>query len=150
FEGAWRSRGLYADIHGIARPANVVPESVAPGELGALSGKRVAVIGVPEVGDYDAASTAQALKELHSVEAFAENISIPDLPPRALRPEPFAPTPSCSRLDVTSAAGSARRASRRSRCWDWASSRTDFPRRAPARACITSNTSIRPRRCDSA
>ena len=27
FEGAWRSRGLYADIHGIARPANVVPES---------------------------------------------------------------------------------------------------------------------------
>ena len=80
FEGAWRSRGLYADIHGIARPANVVPESVAPGELGALSGKRVAVIGVPEVGDYDAASTAQALKELHSVEAFAENISIPDLP----------------------------------------------------------------------
>lgn len=80
FGGGWRSHGLYADIHGLARSANVVPESVAPGELGALSGKRVAVIGVPEVGDYDAVTTAQALKELHSVEAFAEDISIPDLP----------------------------------------------------------------------
>ena len=29
FEGGWRSRGLYADIHGLARPANVVPETVA-------------------------------------------------------------------------------------------------------------------------
>src|ERR1700752_5188754 len=65
FEGGWRSRGLYSDIHGLARPANVVPETVARGELGALSGKRVAVIGVPEVGDYDATSTAMALKERH-------------------------------------------------------------------------------------
>src|SRR5205085_11612010 len=80
FSGAWRNRGLYADIHGIARPANLVPDSVAPGELGSLSGKRVAVIGVPEVGDYDAASTAEALKELHGVEAFAEDVSIRDLP----------------------------------------------------------------------
>src|ERR1051325_2802597 len=40
FEGGWRSRGLYSDIHGLARPANVVPETVARGELGALSGKR--------------------------------------------------------------------------------------------------------------
>jgi len=79
-EGGWRSRGLFADIHGLARSANVVPESVAPGELGALSGKRVAVIAVPEVGDYDATSTAQALKELHGIEAFAEDISIADLP----------------------------------------------------------------------
>jgi len=83
FEGTWRSRGLYADIHGLARPASVVPETVAPGELGGLSGKRVAVIGVPQVGDYDAASTAQALKELHGIEAFAEDISIPELPPAA-------------------------------------------------------------------
>src|SRR4029077_11421301 len=83
FQGGWRTRGLYSDIHGLARPANVVPVSVAPGELGALSGKRVAVIGVPEVGDYDAASTAQALKELHGVEAFAEEISIADLPQAA-------------------------------------------------------------------
>jgi glycerol-3-phosphate dehydrogenase subunit B len=80
FEGGWRKRGLYADIHGLARPANLVPESVAAGELGALSGKRVAVVGVPQVGDYDAASTAQALKELHGIDAFAEEISIPDLP----------------------------------------------------------------------
>lgn len=80
FQGGWRKRGLYADIHGVARAASIVPESVAPGELGALSGKRVAVVGVPQIGDYDAASTAQALKELHGIEAFPEEISIPDLP----------------------------------------------------------------------
>ena len=83
FEGSWRSKGVYADIHGVARPANVVPVTVARGELGALSGKRVAVIGVPEVGDYDAASTAQALKELHGIQAFAEDVSIADLPTAA-------------------------------------------------------------------
>jgi anaerobic glycerol-3-phosphate dehydrogenase len=80
FEGSWRKRGMYADIHGLARPANLVPASVAPGELRALSGRRVAVVGVEEVGDYDAASTAQALKQLHGIEAFAEEVSIPDLP----------------------------------------------------------------------
>ncbi len=80
FEGTWRTKGVYADIHGLARPANVVPESVARGELGALSGKRVAVIGVAEVGDYDAASTAQALKENHGIEAFGEEVSMPELP----------------------------------------------------------------------
>ena len=80
FEGTWRTRGSYADIHGLARPANVVPDTVARGELSTLSGKRVAVIGLPQVGDYDAASTAQALKELHGIEAFAEEVSIADLP----------------------------------------------------------------------
>jgi anaerobic glycerol-3-phosphate dehydrogenase len=83
FDGSWRSLGLYADIHGLARPANLVPSSVRGGELRALMGKRVAVIGVPEVGDYDAVSTAQALKELHGVEAFAEDVVIADLPPAA-------------------------------------------------------------------
>jgi anaerobic glycerol-3-phosphate dehydrogenase len=80
FQGNWRTRGLYADIHGLARPANLVPDSVAPGELRALSGRRVAVIGVAQVGDYDAASTAQALKELHGIDAFAEEVSVADLP----------------------------------------------------------------------
>jgi anaerobic glycerol-3-phosphate dehydrogenase len=80
FEGGWRARGLYADIHGLARPGNLVPATVAGGELGALAGRRVAVVGVPQVGDYDAASTALALKELHGIEAFAEEVSIPDLP----------------------------------------------------------------------
>jgi glycerol-3-phosphate dehydrogenase subunit B len=80
FEGTWRTRGSYSDIHGLARPANLVPASVAGGELRALSGRRVAVVGVTEVGDYDAASTAQALKELHGIEAFPEDVSIPDLP----------------------------------------------------------------------
>ncbi|HKV88004.1 MAG TPA: FAD-binding protein [Candidatus Dormibacteraeota bacterium] len=79
-QGAWRKRGLYADIHGVARPANLVPASVAGGELGALSGRRVAVIGITQVGDYDAASTAQALKERHGVDAFAEQVSIAGLP----------------------------------------------------------------------
>jgi glycerol-3-phosphate dehydrogenase subunit B len=80
FEGTWRNRGLYADIHGLARPANLVPSTVAGGELRALAGRRVAVVGVPQVGDYDAASTAQALKELHGIDAFAEDVSIPNLP----------------------------------------------------------------------
>jgi glycerol-3-phosphate dehydrogenase subunit B len=79
-EGGWRSRGTYSDIHGLARPANVVPATVARGELGALMGKRLAVIGVTEIGDYDATSTALALKERHGIDAFAEEISIPDLP----------------------------------------------------------------------
>jgi glycerol-3-phosphate dehydrogenase subunit B len=80
FEGGWRSSGLYADIHGLARAANLVPATVAGGELRGLAGRRVAVVGVPQIGDYDAASTAQALKELHGVDAFPEDVSIPDLP----------------------------------------------------------------------
>ncbi len=80
FEGTWRTRGLYSDIHGLARPANLVPSTVAAGELRALTGRRVAVVGVKEIGDYDAASTAQALKELHNVDAVPEAVSIPDLP----------------------------------------------------------------------
>ncbi|HEY3586391.1 MAG TPA: FAD-binding protein, partial [Myxococcaceae bacterium] len=63
-EGGWRIRGLYSDIHGLARPGNLVPASVARGELRALAGRRVAVVGVPQVGDYDAASVAQSLAEL--------------------------------------------------------------------------------------
>lgn len=80
FEGGWRTRGLYADIHGVARPGNLVPATVAGGELRALAGRRVAVVGVPQVGDYDAASTAQALKELYGVDAVAEDVTIADLP----------------------------------------------------------------------
>jgi anaerobic glycerol-3-phosphate dehydrogenase len=79
-EGGWRSRGLYSDIHGLARPGNLVPATVAPGELQALTGRRVAVVGVAEVGDYDAKATAQALTELHGIHAFAEEISMADLP----------------------------------------------------------------------
>jgi anaerobic glycerol-3-phosphate dehydrogenase len=97
FEGGWRSRGLYADIHGVARPANLVPSSVAPGELRALNGRRVAVVGVQEVGDYDAAATAQALKELHGIDAFAEEMSIAELPVAAALTDLYgrrAPVPS--------------------------------------------------------
>src|SRR5207302_815979 len=52
--GAWRTTGWYADVHGGVRPAQLVPESVQPGELTGLQGKRVAVVGVSAVGDYDA------------------------------------------------------------------------------------------------
>lgn len=83
FEGGWRTRGLYADIHGLARPGNLVPASVAGGELSALSGRRVTVIGVKEVGDYDATSTAQALKERHGIDAVPEEVSLSDLPQSA-------------------------------------------------------------------
>lgn len=83
FEGSWRTRGLYADIHGLARPANLVPSTVAGGDLRALSGRRISVIGIKEVGDYDAASTAKALKELHGIEAVAEELSMPELPQAA-------------------------------------------------------------------
>lgn len=79
-EGTWKSRGFYADLHGLARPANLVPATVSAGELKGLVGRRLAVVGVREVGDYDAESIAQAMKELHNIEAFAEEVSIPDLP----------------------------------------------------------------------
>ena len=101
--GTWRTRGLYADIHGVARAGNVVPASVAGGELRALSGKRVAVIGVKAIGDYDAASTALALNELHGIEAFPEEVSIPDLPPAASLTDLYgrrAPLPSRSRSNA--------------------------------------------------
>ncbi len=82
-EGTWRMRGTYADIHGIARPGNIVPATVAAGELQALVARRVAVVGVEEVGDYDANVTAQALTELHGIQAYVEQVSIPDLPQAA-------------------------------------------------------------------
>src|SRR6202171_6322063 len=100
FEGSWRTRGLYADIHGLARPAHIVPASVPAGELPALAVRRVAVIGVKEIGDYDAASTAQALKELHGIDAFPEEVSIPELPQAASLTDLYgrrAPQPSRTR-----------------------------------------------------
>src|SRR5258708_12827131 len=88
FEGGWRQRGLYADIHGIGRPGNLVPATVAGGELRALVGRRVTVIGVKEVGDYDASSTPQALKELHRVAPLPQYASIPAPPPAPPLPPP--------------------------------------------------------------
>ena len=80
FEGTWKSRGLYADIHGLARPGNLVPATVVAGELKGLVGRRVSVVGVREVGDYDAEAAAQALKDLYNIDAAAEEVSIADLP----------------------------------------------------------------------
>jgi glycerol-3-phosphate dehydrogenase subunit B len=79
--GSWRTTGWYADVHGGVRPAQLVPESVQPGELGGLQGKRVAVVGVSAVGDYDAVATAAALEEA-GVRATPVTVAM-ELPPAA-------------------------------------------------------------------
>jgi glycerol-3-phosphate dehydrogenase subunit B len=79
--GAWRTTGWFADVHGGVRPAHLVPASVHPGELGGLQGKRVAVVGVSAIGDYDAESTASALQEA-GVRAVPVTVAM-DLPPGA-------------------------------------------------------------------
>lgn len=81
--GSARGHGLYADLHGRPRPANLVPASVAGGELAGLRGRRVAVVGIEGVSEYDAASTAQALRELAGLDAFAHPVELGDLPPGA-------------------------------------------------------------------
>jgi glycerol-3-phosphate dehydrogenase subunit B len=78
--GSARARGVYADLQGRPRPANLVPATVAPGELSALRGRRVAVIGIEGVSDYDAESTAQAMQELGGVDAFAHPVEVGELP----------------------------------------------------------------------
>ena len=80
--GEARSRGRYADLHGSPRAAQLVPATVAPGELGGLRGRRVAVAAVDGVGDYDAESTAAALAE-QGVKASAVRAPMKDLPPEA-------------------------------------------------------------------
>ena len=79
--GNWRTTGWYADVHGGVRPAHLVPESVFPGELGGLQGKRVAVVGVSAIGDYDAVATAGALEEA-GVRAMPVSVSM-ELPQSA-------------------------------------------------------------------
>jgi glycerol-3-phosphate dehydrogenase subunit B len=79
--GSWRTTGWYADVHGGVRPAQLVPESVQPGELGGLQGRRVAVVGVSGVGDYDAGATAAALTDAG---VLARPVMVPmDLPASA-------------------------------------------------------------------
>jgi glycerol-3-phosphate dehydrogenase subunit B len=79
--GGWRETGWYADVHGAVRPAHLVPETVHPGELGGLQGRRVAVIGVSSVGEYDAVATAGALQEA-GVRALPVTVGM-DLPTAA-------------------------------------------------------------------
>src|SRR3981081_3137270 len=40
FEGSWRTRGLYADIHGLARAATLAPASVAARAVRRARGRR--------------------------------------------------------------------------------------------------------------
>lgn len=78
-----RSRpGLFADLHGAARPGHLVPLSVRQGELGGLRGRRLAVVGVAGVGEYDAAATAAALRTGWGVDAVAVEVDM-GLPPGA-------------------------------------------------------------------
>lgn len=79
--GSWRTTGWFADVHGNVRPAHLVPEAVQPGELGGLQGRRVAVVGVSTVGEYDAVATADALREA-GVDAVPVTVGM-DLPPAA-------------------------------------------------------------------
>lgn len=79
--GSWRTTGWYADVHGGVRPAHLVPATVHPGELSGLQGKRVAVVGVSAVGEYDAVATSEALRQT-GVEATPVTVSM-DLPPAA-------------------------------------------------------------------
>ncbi len=81
--GGVRESGAYADVRGTPWTANIVPASVAPGELSKLRGRRVAVIGVPDVGEYDAAATAAALRELAGVEAEPVDCPLDGLGPAA-------------------------------------------------------------------
>jgi glycerol-3-phosphate dehydrogenase subunit B len=67
--GDWRHPREYADLHGRPRPAQLVPDTVAPGSLAGLRGRRVAVIGFPAVAEYDAAGTARTMAELAGVRA---------------------------------------------------------------------------------
>src|SRR2546421_3224514 len=59
--GGWRETGWYADVHGAVRPAHLVPETVRPGELGGLQGRRVAVVGISSIGEYHPVAAARAL-----------------------------------------------------------------------------------------
>jgi len=82
-EGSWRRSGAYADLHGRPRQGSLVAAAVAPGELGALRARRVAVVGFEAVSEYDAGSTAGALSELSGIDAFAVNATFEGLPPGA-------------------------------------------------------------------
>jgi glycerol-3-phosphate dehydrogenase subunit B len=79
FAGDARRPGRYADLHGYSRNAHLVPRTAAPGELGGLRGRHVAVAAVEGVGDYDAASTAEALGE-HGIKATVVKAPMKDLP----------------------------------------------------------------------
>lgn len=78
--GSWRQPGAYADLHGVPHRGSLVPELVAPGELGALRGRRVGVVGFEAVSEYDAESTAEALREQSGVDAFAVKAPVDGLP----------------------------------------------------------------------
>ncbi len=80
FAGDWRRAGTYAGVDGRLRPGSLVPESVAAGEVGALRGRRVAVVHVPALSDYDAPAVAAGLGEA-GVDAELVEAGIPDLPP---------------------------------------------------------------------
>src|SRR5205085_6469453 len=69
----------YAALHGAPRPAQLVPKTVAPGELGGLRGKTVAVAAIDGIGDYDAAATAESLVE-QGVKATTAKATVKELP----------------------------------------------------------------------
>ena len=104
-EGSRHHPGLYADLHGRPWPGALVPATIARGELGALRGRRVAVVGVPAVSEYDAASTAGALRELSGVDAFPVEVEMEGVPPGGSLSDLFGrPAPALGRLKAEAAA----------------------------------------------
>lgn len=95
--GDWRTLGRYMDLNGTVRPAQLVPDSVAPGELAGLAGRQVAVVGICQVSEYDAPAIAQALAG--EAGAIAEPVELDlELPPAASLTDLFGrPAPTVAR-----------------------------------------------------
>jgi glycerol-3-phosphate dehydrogenase subunit B len=77
--GDARRAGSYPDLHGSPRRAQLVPQTVAAGELGGLRGRHLAVAAIEGIGDYDAESTAQALAE-QGIKVTVARAPMKDLP----------------------------------------------------------------------
>jgi anaerobic glycerol-3-phosphate dehydrogenase len=94
--GDWRTQATYLDIHGVTRPAQLVPPTVAGGELERLRNRRLAVVGVASVGEYDAETTARTVAETLDADVTPALVDL-DLGPAASLTDLFgrpAPTPS--------------------------------------------------------
>jgi glycerol-3-phosphate dehydrogenase subunit B len=71
-EGDRGTVGTYLDLHGRERRGQLVPESVAGGELARLRAARVAVVAVAGVGEYDAPAVVEAIGQ----RAFAVEVDL--------------------------------------------------------------------------
>ena len=77
--GAWNREGRFPDLYGGVRRGQLVPASVEPGEVDGLRGKRVAVVGVEGIGEYDAEAIAAGLNEL-GLKVSPVSVQLKELP----------------------------------------------------------------------